>query len=186
LIYDTRSRTLESHYLSLTGTIVNCAGGPTPWGSWISCEESSQLADEVYRKNHGFTFEVPAKALKPVHPIPLTAMGRFNHEAVAVDAASGIVYQTEDREDGLFYRFIPTRRRQLAAGGRLQALKIRDLWEGTHPTGHHQRYLCASDSPSIGSIFRMSSRQWATCDSREQTSAPLDSRVVKACGRVEA
>jgi secreted PhoX family phosphatase len=61
--------------------------------------------------------------------VPLKAMGRFNHEAVAVDPASGIVYQTEDREDGLFYRFIPKERTNLRAGGMLQALKIRDLSE---------------------------------------------------------
>jgi hypothetical protein len=53
-------------------------------------------------------------------------MGRFNHEAVAVHARSGIVYQTEDRPDGLFYRFLPNERGRLARGGRLQALALRD------------------------------------------------------------
>ena len=59
-------------------------------------------------------------------PVPLTAMGRFNHEAVAVEPNTGIVYQTEDRDDGLIYRFIPSVKGQLARGGRLQALAIRD------------------------------------------------------------
>jgi len=53
-------------------------------------------------------------------------MGRFNHEAIAVDAKSAAVYQTEDRGDGLLYRFLPSRPGRLAEGGRLQALKLRD------------------------------------------------------------
>jgi secreted PhoX family phosphatase len=53
-------------------------------------------------------------------------MGRFNHEAVGVDPRTGIVYQTEDRSDSLIYRFMPARRGELAAGGRLQVLAVRD------------------------------------------------------------
>ena len=117
LVYNTRTRRLEDHYLSLAGTIRNCAGGPTPWNSWISCEETTE-------RNHGYNFEVPAgKGL--ARPVPLKAMGRFNHEAIAV-GPDGNVYETEDRGDGLIYRFIPNRREDLHAGGRLQALKIRD------------------------------------------------------------
>jgi secreted PhoX family phosphatase len=59
-------------------------------------------------------------------PVPLKAMGRFNHEAVAVDPASGAVYETEDAHDGLLYRFLPHVQGQLAEGGRLQALVVRD------------------------------------------------------------
>ena len=53
-------------------------------------------------------------------------MGRFNHEAIAVDPKTGIVYQTEDRHDGLLYRFIPNVKGQLARGGKLQALVVED------------------------------------------------------------
>ena len=127
LVYDTRRKTLERQSLSLTGTIRNCAGGPTPWGSWISCEETVQLADARHKQNHGYNFEVPAMADGVVTPTPLKAMGRFYHEAIAVDAQTGIVYQTEDRDDSLLYRFIPERRGDLASGGQLQALAIRDL-----------------------------------------------------------
>jgi secreted PhoX family phosphatase len=117
LIYNTRTKHLEQHYLSLAGTIRNCAGGPTPWNSWISCEETTE-------RNHGYCFEVPAgKGLAA--PVPLKAMGRFNHEAIAV-GPDGVVYETEDRGDGLIYRFIPNRPQNLQAGGRLQALRIRD------------------------------------------------------------
>src|SRR5262245_7561315 len=127
LTYDTRRHVIEKHFLSLAGTIRNCAGGPTPWGSWISCEETTQPADDLHRKSHGFNFEVPARMQRMTEPLPLKAMGRFNHEAIAVDPATGIVYQTEDRGDGLIYRFLPQRRGQLAAGGRLQALKISEM-----------------------------------------------------------
>lgn len=129
LVFDTRRQEVVRQFLSLAGTVRNCAGGPTPWQSWISCEESVQRAgrekEVIYEKDHGYNFEVPA-TLHPhlADPIPLKAMGRFNHEAVAVDPDSGIVYQTEDRDDGLLYRFIPTVPGQLQQGGRLQALKI--------------------------------------------------------------
>ena len=77
----------------------------------------------VLAKDHGYCFEVPATSEPAVaRPKPLTDMGRFNHEAVAVDPVSGIVYQTEDRGDGLIYRFIPKTRGRLEEGGRVQAL----------------------------------------------------------------
>ncbi|MDE0840107.1 MAG: DUF839 domain-containing protein, partial [Kiritimatiellae bacterium] len=102
LVFDTKSQTLLRHYYSLAGTIRNCSGGPTPWGSWLSCEESVSRADGKLEKDHGYNFDVPATAeIGLVDPVPLKAMGRFNHEAVAVDPKSGVVYQTEDRSDGL-------------------------------------------------------------------------------------
>ncbi len=124
LVYDTGEQRLVEHYLSLVGTVRNCAGGPTPWNTWITCEESVQRPDEVHQRDHGFNFEVAADAGGLVRPVALRPMGRFNHEAIAVDAASGVVYQTEDRGDSLFYRFIPDRPGSLGDGGRLQALKI--------------------------------------------------------------
>ena len=128
LVYDTRTQTLEKHFLSLIGTIRNCAGGLTPWNTWITCEENIQKADGTYEADHGYNFEVPASAdIGLADPIALKAMGRFNHEAVAVDPKTGIVYETEDRGDSLIYRFIPDQPGELAAGGKLQALKIRDL-----------------------------------------------------------
>ena len=123
LVYNTRSQKLEKHFLSLAGTHRNCAGGPTPWTSWISCEETVVRAGGTIEKDHGYNFEVPATdRVGLVRPLPLKAMGRFNHEAVAVDPRSGIFYQTEDRKDGLIYRYIPDVPGKLAAGGRLQAL----------------------------------------------------------------
>jgi len=116
---------LVRDFVSLNGTIVNCAGGPTPWGSWLSCEESVDGRTSGWGEEHGYIFEVPASAEGPITPVPLKAMGRFVHEAVAVDRATGIVYETEDRTPTAgFYRFIPATRGRLVAGGRLQMLAI--------------------------------------------------------------
>ncbi|MEH1970744.1 MULTISPECIES: alkaline phosphatase PhoX [unclassified Nostoc] len=122
-----RDRQLIKEFNSLGGTIRNCAGGLTPWDSWISCEEDTTrpTATNGVTKLHGYNFEVPASDIPPVDPVPLVAMGRFNHEAVAVDPETGYVYQTEDRGDSLFYRFIPKQYGNLKAGGTLQALKIK-------------------------------------------------------------
>ena len=117
---------LVDEFVSLASTRVNCAGGATPWGSWLSCEEITSGPRSGYDKPHGYIFEVPASATGPVDPVPLREMGRFIHEAVAVDPETGIVYETEDtwydpggRPGAGFYRFIPNRPGELAAGGRL-------------------------------------------------------------------
>jgi len=124
-IYDTATQQLVSQYLSLAGTLRNCAGGPTPWNTWITCEETTVLAGDGHAQDHGYVFEVPASVSPHIaRPVPIRAMGRFNHEAVAVDPATNIIYQTEDAGDGLIYRFIPEDPANLVAGGRLQALQI--------------------------------------------------------------
>lgn len=126
LVYNLRERRVEQEYLSLIGTERNCAGGATPWGSWLSCEEDTGKAGGRHGQDHGYVFEVPAAHAGLVPPIPLKAMGRFNHEAAAVDPRSGIVYLSEDRPDGLLYRFVPKKSGRLAEGGRLEALVLSD------------------------------------------------------------
>lgn len=134
LIIDPKTREVVRDFVSLSGTLLNCAGGATPWNSWISCEEaalgpakvkSSDGQDEGgFEKNHGYCFEVSATANEAVTPVPLKDMGRFVHEAVAIDNQTGIVYLTEDRPTAGFYRFIPHQPGQLANGGQLQMLAI--------------------------------------------------------------
>lgn len=126
VLYDPKTQQVEKQFLSLAGTERNCAGGPTPWGTWITCEETVSKSGEHREFHHGYNFEVPATGeIGLVDPVPLKDMGRFNHEAVAVDPASGIVYQTEDRDDGLITRFIPNEPENLKAGGKLQALVVK-------------------------------------------------------------
>ncbi len=154
---------LKRSFVSLAGTFVNCAGGETPWGSWISCEETVAGTGAGWARNHGYNFEIPASADGPVDPVPLREMGRFVHEAVAVDPDTGIVYQTEDRNPGGLYRFIPNVPKQLHMGGTLEMLAVKgqpgyDTRRG-QVVGQH--FECEwvpidqpdTDAPSISSGF---------------------------------
>jgi len=131
-VYNPRTGHTERQHLSLAGTELNCAGGPTPWGSWLSCEECFESPGTGFSRGrlvtrdekHGYVFEVPAGEPGLIDPVPIRAMGRFEHEACAVHEASGIVYMTEDRHRSLFYRYVPDVPGRLHEGGRLQALAV--------------------------------------------------------------
>ena len=129
LVIDPGPLHVKHQWLALTGTYDNCAGGPTPWNSWISCEETRARAGEKGTKDHGWAFEVIADPeLGLQDPVPLKGLGRFKHEAAAVDPATGIVYLTQDDwgHNSLLYRFVPDIPGEMidADSGRFQALMV--------------------------------------------------------------
>ena len=127
------TRELEQEFVSLSGTTVNCAGGITPWNSWVTCEETNvgpNAAGTSWLKQHGYCFDVPVGANGQVPAIALPDMGRFAHEALAVDPNTWLVYETEDNGDTSgFYRFTPNTPGVLADGGQLQMLAADDVLE---------------------------------------------------------
>ena len=128
LTLDNRLKRVDE-YVSLAGTWTNCAGGLTPWGTWLTCEETETKAGLTADRDHGFVFEVdPSTPANNVTPTPLAALGRFAHEAVVVDPNRGDLYLTEDASgpNGLVYRLAPNDRTQtygaLRNGGVLKAM----------------------------------------------------------------
>ncbi|MGH2751496.1 MAG: alkaline phosphatase PhoX [Actinomycetota bacterium] len=132
-----------SSWVSANGTQMNCAGGGTPWGSWVTAEETVNGPDvgpdftggdnTLLEEQHGYIFEVPASwgIGEYERAVPIRSAGRFAHEAVDLDRASGVLYETEDNFNfpSGFYRYIapqhPMRVRALRDGGELQMLKVK-------------------------------------------------------------
>jgi uncharacterized protein len=132
-----RGEVLES-FTSLNGTQMNCSGGPMPWGSWMTCEETvngpdvgpdfTGTSNVTLLQPHGFIFEVPAGGKSSREPI--TSAGRFAHEAAVFSPKDGILYLTEDNFEfpSGFYRYIPPSNPMkvgvLENRGKLQMLRV--------------------------------------------------------------
>jgi secreted PhoX family phosphatase len=116
LVFDVRHGRWMKDWSSLAGTIRNCAGGVTPWGTWISGEET-------FGPDHGWSFEVGAQK---GDRRPIIDMGRFSHEAMMVDPATGYVYETEDATPSGFYKFVPNVPGRLHDGGELFMLRVKN------------------------------------------------------------
>jgi uncharacterized protein len=166
LVFDSHKGELIESRPSLSGTIRNCAGGPTPWGAWLTCEETTLFTTMP----HGYVFEVPADGVS--NAVPIRDMGRFSHEAVALDPATGYVYETEDAgTTSGFYRYVPATPGNLLGGGELFMLKVRSL-----------NLANLGDSYANGTQFDV---EWVPIATPDSVSSSMPGNFVWAQGRLQ-
>lgn len=156
----TRDGTFVQQWVGLSGTIRNCAGGETPWGSWLSCEEDTTrkgatvktVAGVAYKaeQDHGYVFEVFPAAPSEQIPVPIKAWGRAVWEGAAIGPQRKDAYLTEDTGGGLFYRWTAPAGKVIKPGIALQfgendgVLQAAQLVKNGTPLVHYGQ-LTASD-----------------------------------------
>jgi secreted PhoX family phosphatase len=167
---DARTGELLSHWISLNGTDTNCAGMPTPWNTWLTCEETVAGVNSGRKKPHGFVFEVDPANDVSVLTKPYKKLGRFLHEAGAVHPDTGVVYMTEDEGPDGFYRFIPDEPSSLRAGV-LQMLRVKGQPKYNTITGQ-----------TVGAELECN---WVTIDDPNPADAEDDASAVFKQGRAK-
>jgi len=145
---------------SIGGTLGNCAGGPTPWGSWLTCEETIADLSGIGGEKHGYVFETDSNRADSI-ATPIVEMGRFSHEAVAVDPLTGYVYETEDNRNlSALYRFVPNAplplsNGSLQTGGTLQAARIKTIINKASAATQDQANDVGLLNPDIGDEYEL-------------------------------
>ncbi len=171
-------------WVGLSGTVRNCAGGPTPWGSWLTCEETFIAAGAAwsgggqsgaYEKNHGYVFEVFQARSDQQLPLPIKAFGRFEHEAIAIEPNRTTAYLTEDAggPNGLVYRWTAPRGIRLKAGIASQLGDTAGAFEAMQillDDGSVLPDVAYITSAQLGRPFKVT---WTAVPDREATTTPI-------------